>query len=181
MKIYTKTGDKGMTGLIGGSRVKKNDKRLEAYGTVDELNSFIGLLVANELDSDLKEVLFGIQNNLFEIGSFLATDFSSVKPESVLTLAENDIKVLENEIDRMNEKLPPLKNFILPGGNNISAICHICRTITRRAERNIQAVNNLYPAVDYLPEYVNRLSDYFFVLARYVNLTFKTEEIYWKK
>jgi len=181
MKIYTKTGDKGMTGLIGGSRVKKNDKRLEAYGTVDELNSFIGLLVANELDSDLKEVLFGIQNNLFEIGSFLATDFSSVKPESVLMLAENDIKVLENEIDRMNEKLPPLKNFILPGGNNISAICHICRTITRRAERNIQAVNNLYPAVDYLPEYVNRLSDYFFVLARYVNLTFKTEEIYWKK
>lgn len=181
MKIYTKTGDNGTTGLIGGTRVKKTDARLEAYGTVDELNSFVGLLLTNDLPDSIKNTLYTIQDKLFVIGSFLATDFEKTSINQISLLTESDVLMLENEIDAMNEELPELRNFILPGGNPASALAHICRTITRRAERKIQAVTDNYQQVEHLSEYVNRLSDYFFVLARYINLTFKTKEIYWKK
>lgn len=181
MKIYTKTGDNGTTGLIGGTRVKKTDARLEAYGTVDELNSFVGMLLTNDLPDSTKNTLYVIQNKLFVIGSFLATDIEKTSINQISLLTESDVIMLENEIDTMNEVLPELRNFILPGGNPASALAHICRTITRRAERKIQAVTDNYQQVEHLSEYVNRLSDYFFVLARYINLTFKTKEIYWKK
>jgi cob(I)alamin adenosyltransferase len=181
MKIYTKTGDNGTTGLIGGTRVKKTDARLEAYGTVDELNSFVGLLLTNDLPDSTKNTLYTIQNKLFVIGSFLATDIEKTSINLISLLTETDVIMLENEIDTMNEMLPELRNFILPGGNPASALAHICRTITRRAERKIQAVTDNYQQVEHLSEYVNRLSDYFFVLARFINLTFKTKEIYWKK
>lgn len=181
MKIYTKTGDNGTTGLIGGTRVKKTDQRLEAYGTVDELNSFIGLLITYDLPDATKNTLYNIQNKLFVIGSFLATDIEKTSIDPVALLSDSDVKMLENEIDTMNEVLSELRNFILPGGNPSAALAHICRTVTRRAERKIQAVSDNYQQVEHLSEFVNRLSDYFFVLARFINLTFKTKEIYWKK
>ncbi|MDO9152116.1 MAG: cob(I)yrinic acid a,c-diamide adenosyltransferase [Paludibacter sp.] len=181
MKIYTKTGDKGTTGLIGGTRIPKNDIRLEAYGTVDELNSFIGLLKTFSLQNAEENFLFEIQNKLFSIGSYLATDTSKTSLDSSLFLTEQDVISIENEIDRLNEKLPPLSNFILPGGTQSAAVCHICRTVSRRAERRIFDVSNLYSVDNHIYMYVNRLSDYFFVLSRYINITNETKEIYWKK
>ncbi len=181
MKIYTKTGDEGTTSLIGGTRVKKTDPRLEAYGTIDELNSFIALLLTNNLPESTNETLFAIQNKLFVIGSFLATDTEKTNVTKVSILSELDVEMLENEIDRMNELLPELRNFILPGGNPASALAHVCRTVTRRAERRIQSISVSYQQIENIAKYVNRLSDYFFVLARFINLTFQTKEIYWKK
>lgn len=181
MKIYTKTGDKGTTALIGGTRISKSDKRLEAYGTVDELNSFVGLLLTYEVPDNSRQMLYFIQNKLFVIGSFLATDAEKSAINSASEISNSDVKLLEDEIDNMNLTLPELRNFILPGGNRTSAVAHVCRTISRRAERNIQLVIGYYKSAEQLCEFMNRLSDFFFVLARYVNLTFNTEEIYWKK
>jgi len=181
MKIYTKTGDNGTTGLIGGTRVPKNDKRLEAYGTVDELNSYIVLLTTYTLSDENIIFLREIQNKLFSIGSYLATDISKTTINSSSFLTEADVLKIEHEIDRLNENLPPLSNFILPGGTQPGAICHICRTVSRRAERKIFDVGSTYHVDIHIYEFINRLSDYFFVLSRYINIITHTEEIFWKK
>lgn len=177
-KIYTKTGDDGTSGLIGGTRVEKSDMRLEAYGTIDELNSWIGLIRTANLDTDSMNTLEFIQNKLFEIGSHLATDQSKKRIVNQ-SCSENDVEVLEKEIDRMQKELPELKNFILPGGCQIASYTHIARTVCRRAERRM---NVLLPQVDVQKQvliFVNRLSDYLFVLARYVNQKMGHDETIW--
>ena len=181
MKIYTKAGDKGTTGLIGGTIVAKNDIRLEAYGTVDELNSFIGLLITFLYEEEIKTFLYGIQNKLFSIGSYLATDTSKTEINAASYLTETDVLNIENEIDRLNEKLPFLNNFILPGGSQAGALCHICRTVSRRAERRIHEAKTIYHVDNHIFEYANRISDYFFVLSRYINISTEMKEICWKK
>ena len=181
MKLYTKTGDAGQTGLIGGTRVAKNDPRLEAYGTVDELNSFIGLLTTNSLDDKIRSFLQDIQNHLFTIGSHLATDLTKVILQPSAILSENAILTIEQEIDRLDAALPPLTNFILPGGSTVGAQCHICRTITRRVERRLFDLNTIQTTDKQILVYINRLSDYFFVLSRYLTMQAGGKEIYWKK
>lgn len=179
MKIYTKTGDKGETGLIGGTRVSKDNFRLEAYGTVDELNSYIGLLCSYNLEELSLQFLEKTQNNLFLIGSYLATDQDKTSAEKFL-IKEHEILQIENEIDRLNEQLPELTSFILPGGNQAASISHICRTISRRAERKIISLNNSYNIDIQIIKYTNRLSDYFFTLARFINLLDGQTEKSWK-
>ncbi len=181
MKIYTKTGDKGKTGLIGGTRVSKSDVRLEAYGTIDELNAHIGLLMSLNISNQEVCFLQNIQNFLFSIGANLATDTEKTDYNNSSIVKEEDIKVLEKEIDRITSKLKPLENFILPSGSQTASQCHICRTVTRRAERRIVEMTDFYPIHQNLITYVNRLSDYFFSLARFVLKEEKKEEICWKK
>lgn len=180
MKLYTKTGDKGQTSLIGGTRVAKNDVRLDAYGTVDELNSFIGLLTTYSIPEKDKQFLRLIQNRLFTVGSQLATDTTKEELQKLFLLSEVDITSIENEIDRLDEFLPPLSSFILPGGSQIGALCHICRTITRRAERRIFDMNDIYVVDSQIIIFFNRLSDYFFALSRFFTLDAGGEEICWK-
>lgn len=182
MKIYTKTGDKGKTSLIGGTRVSKDDLRLDAYGTIDELNSFIGLLTTEELSSDTVVTLQNIQNKLFSVGSHLATDRTKTKIKDASLIYESDILELEKEIDLMDATLPTLKHFVLPGGSKAGAICHVCRTITRRAERNImKLVQSDIEIDDKILQYINRLSDYFFVLSRFITVNQGYTEIFWKQ
>jgi cob(I)alamin adenosyltransferase len=181
MKIYTKTGDDGKTGLIGGTRVSKNDNRIEAYGTVDELNSFLGLLASYQLLKTEQYFLEKIQHRLFAIGSYLATDTSKIVVNEASIIHENDIYEIEQEIDRLNENLPKLTNFILPGGSIEGSTCHICRTVSRRAERRILNLTNTYVIDIELIKYINRLSDYFFVLSRYITLSGGYKEIIWKQ
>lgn len=170
MKIYTKTGDKGKTSLIGGTRVLKNDSRLSAYGTVDELNSFIGLLVSFLEDSDNKLFLVSIQNTLFDLGATLAVDRDSTDVAKYdISFQEAKIERLESEIDKLEIQLEPLKSFVIPGGNQQAALCHVCRTVTRRVEREICAMSNLFHVDNSVLTYINRLSDYFFVLSRFLN------------
>jgi len=173
MKIYTKTGDAGKTSLLSGERVSKFHDRIEAYGTVDELNSFVGLLMSEIEFNDISTNLISIQNNLLNIGSLLAVE--SEISFSIPGITNSDLKVLENKMDEMNETLPEIKNFILPGGNKIVALCHVCRTICRRAERMAFKVNADEKALIYL----NRLSDYFFVLSRYLSMKTNAIEIPW--
>lgn len=179
MKIYTRTGDDGTTGLIGGSRVKKHNIRLEAYGTIDELNSYIGLIRSMQTDEHTDMVLEIIQNKLFVIGANLATDDSIDLIKKQLPCKKADIELLEKEMDTMNENLPELRNFILPGGCQASSFCHVARTVCRRAERRIVdlAENNEVDPI--LIKFVNRLSDYLFVLSRKVTLDQKAPEILW--
>lgn len=164
-KIYTRTGDDGTTSLIGGKRVAKYDKRIEAYGTIDELNSWIGLIRDQKIDERSFKTLIEIQDRLFSIESILAQGPGadvSILPQ----ISEKDILLLENEIDAMNEHLPPLTKFILPGGHTTVSYCHLARTVCRRAERIMIKVNRKFP-IDILSlKYVNRLSDYLFVLSR---------------
>ena len=165
MKIYTKTGDKGYTSLIGGTRVPKHHLRIESYGTVDELNSYIGLIRDQDIDAHDKQILKEIQDRLFTIGSSLASDPERSKMV-IPDLHDADIELLEKEMDAMNEKLPELRHFILPGGNNAISFCHIARCVCRRAERlavNLSAESTVEEKVNI---YLNRLSDYLFVLAR---------------
>lgn len=180
MKIYTKTGDKGETGLIGGTRVSKSDLRLEAYGTIDELNSHLGMLLSMELPEINTELLFTIQKKLFTIGAYLATDNSKTNLSEKSQLTDNDIIELEKGIDTMDTELQPLKYFVLPGGSIQSSQCHICRTVTRRAERRIIELNNINNMDEKLLKYINRLSDFFFTLSRFIILKQGKEEIYWK-
>lgn len=177
-KIYTKTGDAGKTSLVGGMRVEKSHVRLNAYGTTDELNSFVGSLICEIKDeSDLKVLSF-IQHKLFTVGSYLATETESISPKAASIIKDDDIKLLENEMDRMDSELPPLKQFVLPGGNESAARAHICRTVCRRAERCIYLVKENFPVDDNVLMFVNRLSDYFFLLARKeCNKT--STEIFW--
>jgi cob(I)alamin adenosyltransferase len=180
MKLYTKTGDKGLTGLIGGTRVHKNDVRIEAYGTIDELNSFIGLLTTHQLLNDDLSFLRKIQNELFTIGSYLATDTSKGQLQKASILNTESILGIEEEIDRLDSILPELNDFILPGGSQASALSHVCRTVARRAERRLYNMNNDYFIDTNIVIFINRLSDYFFVLSRYLNFLSNNSEIHWK-
>jgi cob(I)alamin adenosyltransferase len=181
MKLYTKTGDKGQTGLIGGTRVAKNDVRLDAYGTVDELNSFIGLLTTYAIPEEDIVFLRKVQNLLFSVGSHLATDTSKVAFHSASVLVDDDIESIELEIDRLDASLPPLSAFILPGGSPSGALGHVCRTVARRAERRIFDMNKEYPVDNHILVYINRLSDYFFALSRSLTIFENGKEICWKK
>jgi len=178
MKIYTKTGDRGETSLIGGTRVPKYHLRIECYGTVDELNSYIGLIQCQDIDAHAKQVLKEIQDRLFTIGSSLAADPEKSRMQ-IPDLKAEDITLLEEEMDRMNEVLPELKHFILPGGNTIVSHCHIARCICRRAERlavHLAAESNVDNQVTV---YLNRLSDYLFVLARKLGFDQNADENLW--
>jgi cob(I)alamin adenosyltransferase len=180
-KIYTKTGDKGRTSLIGGTKVPKSHLRIEAYGTVDELNSHIGLCRDLSNDEHTRSILLGIQDRLFTIGSSLACDPVREPGMKLPDLKDADVKLLEQEIDRMTEELPPMRSFILPGGHPSVSQVHIARCICRRAERCCVRLELESLEVEpILLKYLNRLSDYLFVLARYVCLQLKVEEIPWK-
>lgn len=164
--VYTKTGDKGTTALVGGKRVPKSHVRLDAYGTIDELNSFVGLLKNEINDSGDLDVLSFIQHKLFTVGSYLATETEAIAPKAASIITDNNISLLENEMDRMDSELPPLRQFVLPGGNEAAARAHVCRSVCRRAERCIYRVMDEYPVDEQILKFVNRLSDYFFLLAR---------------
>ena len=181
MKIYTKTGDKATTSLIGGTRVSKNHVRLDAYGTIDELNSFIGLLITETKRKQDIDFLIYIQQKLFVIGSYLATDLSKIVTESECFIWGDDIALIEQQIDIINDLLPELSNFILPGGCRASALAHVCRSICRRAERCIASLNEAVSLPNQNPAiFINRLSDYFFVFARKENVENDINEIYWQ-
>lgn len=177
MKIYTKTGDAGMTSLYGGKRVSKDDIRIEAYGTVDELNANVGLLIASLPNDDQKVLLFEIQKRLFTIGSILASDPSKTLPTP--DLLESDIELLENEMDNMDSQLEPLRTFVLPGGSKSNSIAHLCRTVSRRAERRVITLSGIEEIPPVLIKYLNRLSDYFFVLSRKIAVDLNHNEIPW--
>lgn len=179
-KIYTKTGDKGETSLIGGTRVPKYHERIEAYGTLDELNSFIGNLRDQLTDVHLREFLLRIQENLFTAESELATDPQKEITRSLPFLSEDDVLEIEKEIDRMNLHLPDLNSFILPGGHPLVSLCHVCRTVCRRGERIIIKVASEMEVDEILIKYINRLSDYLFVLAREVAFINKIPDLPWK-
>lgn len=175
-KVYTKTGDAGFTSLIGGTRIAKNDLRLDAYGTADELNSFLGLLRSCLNEQALSKEILEIQNFMFDIGSFLATDVTIIEAILSPDLLLAKINFLESRIDAMNHELPVLERFIIPGGSLEVASCHVCRTVCRRLERRMYDVNHISPLGNVLV-YVNRLSDYLFVLARYLSYSSGAEEI----
>jgi cob(I)alamin adenosyltransferase len=177
MKIYTKAGDKGMTSIYGGKPLSKDDIRIESYGTVDELNSWLGILVSNSEDEKEKQLLLKIQSELFSIGSILAS--TADKHESMPQVNQNDVEALESAIDFMQTALPPLKSFILPGGNHRSSFCHLSRTVCRRAERRIVSFSNVEQVPDLIIVYMNRLSDYLFVLSRYWSMKDGLEDIPW--
>ena len=180
MKIYTKKGDKGKSSLLGGTKVQKDDIRLEAYGAVDELNAFIGHLHDQDINENHKKVLLAIQNQLFNLGSILSFDGKKSKiklPE----LTKANILALEQEIDKMEQKLPPLTDFILPSGHTICSICHIARVVCRRAERRVVAVAKVEQINENCLKYLNRLSDYLFVLSRLILKEKKGTEISWIK
>ena len=179
MKIYTRTGDDGTTGLIGGSRVKKYNIRLEAYGTIDELNSYIGLIRSMQTNELADKILGIIQNKLFVIGAHLATEDSITLIKKQMPVVKPDIELLELEMDRMNSELPELRNFILPGGCQASSFCHVARTVCRRAERRIVELSEKNEVAPNLIKFINRLSDYLFVLSRKVSLDQKAPEILW--
>ncbi len=180
-KVYTKTGDDGTTGLVGGNRVKKYDIRLEAYGTVDELNTSIGVLRSYDLPPDVSELLIQIQNKLFNIGSRLASDEKGEAFTAGLKITEENIKVLENTIDEFEKHLPELKGFVLPGGEISVAQCHVARTVCRRAERRVVEFAESYPVQSEIVKYINRLSDFLFVLARKLAFDKNVSEENWSK
>ena len=179
MKIYTKTGDKGRTSLIGGKRVPKYNKRIEAYGTIDELNSYMGLIRDLVEDKEIKILISDIQSKLMHASSVLATETEETQ-KKYAKIIETDINTLEKEIDRMNNELPALTKFILPGGHQTVSHCHIARTICRRAERYIVEVADNDYVDELVVKYVNRLSDYLFTLARYMSNKLGADEIEWK-
>ena len=177
-KIYTKTGDKGQTSLLGGTRVSKGHERVEAYGTLDELNSFIGLIRDHITGEKYKAILKTIQEKVFTAESWIASD-PYIKTKKLPVILEKDIKVLENEIDEMNKSLPELRHFILPGGTPVVSYCHVARTVCRRAERIVIRLKEKNKEDVIIMKYLNRLSDYFFVLARKAGQDTGAEEIQW--
>jgi len=179
MKIYTKTGDKGETSLIGGTRVPKFHVRIDACGTVDELISYIGLIRDQEIGIETKKVLIAIQDRLMTCVSILVTECENCET-TVPELHENDIRKLEDEIDRMEQNLTPLDSFILPGGHPIVSYCYITGNICRRAERNSLKIGADIKGAEMVHKYLNRLSDYLFVLARHLAKELDIEEIRWK-
>ena len=185
MKIYTKTGDKGTTSLFGGTRVPKHHIRIESYGTVDELNSHIGLVKDQEIEEHTRTILNRVQDRLFTLGAILATDPEKATLKSgqerlnIPTITEEDILLLEKEMDRMNEDLPEMTHFVLPGGHPSVSICHIARCVCRRAERLSTALYEIEPFNQLVLQYLNRLSDYLFVLARKLSKDLHANEVKW--
>lgn len=180
-KIYTKTGDQGKTSLIGGTKVYKSHLRIEAYGTVDELNSFIGLCLDHLKSHNIENVLAEVQDRLFTIGSALACDPEKETKLKIPDLHEEDIVLLEKEIDRMNEILPPMRSFVLPGGHVLVSTLHVARTVCRRAERCcVKMQKKEFEVEPFIVKYLNRLSDYLFVLSRYAAQQLGAPEIPWK-
>lgn len=179
MKIYTRTGDDGTTALFGGSRVPKHHIRIQSYGTVDELNSYIGLIRHRDIDSHYKEILAEVQDRLFTIGSILASD-PSKKNLKTPDIHETDIELLEKEMDAMNGSLPEMRSFILPGGDDTVSYCHIARCVCRRAERLAVLLNEKEPITPLIIKYLNRLSDHLFVLGRKIAQDNGLEEMPWK-
>lgn len=180
MKVYTRRGDKGMTDLVGGVRISKADVRLEAYGTVDELNSHLGLLASMLQSADAERaVLLRVQGSLFSVGTHLATDQSQTPLYPSARLPEGETAFLEQRIDAIRELLPQQQGFVLPGGTMAAAQCHVCRTVCRRAERCIGRLAEQAAVGPEVMEYVNRLSDYLFVLARLINFQAGREEDLW--
>ncbi|GAB3790586.1 cob(I)yrinic acid a,c-diamide adenosyltransferase [Spirosoma horti] len=185
MKIYTKTGDKGQTALIGGRRVSKANLRIDAYGTVDELNSWIGLVRDQPVNSHRRELLKEIQDRLFTVGSELATDPEKAPKRAMPVITPDDVHLLEEAMDTMDTELPELRAFVLPGGHQAVSFCHLARTVCRRAERLIIALNDTTAqagtGVDELVlQYINRLSDYLFVLSRKMAQELNSEEVTWQ-
>ena len=181
IKLYTKTGDDGTTGIVGGSRVKKYDLRLEAYGTIDELNAAIGVIRSNELPDEITKTLIKVQNKLFNIGSRLATDEKGNEITADLSITEQHIDELEKTIDGLEDQLPEIKHFVLPGGEMVSAQCHVARTICRRAERRILEFAEKHSVQPEIIVFINRLSDFLFVLARKIAHIKNTTEEKWEK
>jgi cob(I)alamin adenosyltransferase len=180
MKIYTKTGDRGETGLIGGARVLKSAPRVEAYGEVDELNALVGTIMATSADKTMKDALLAIQRDLFAIGAQLADPGARVEKKAPkAAVGEERVKELEGIIDKYEATLPPLKSFILPGGVETGALLHLARAVCRRAERRMVALGQEAPIPPLLLVYINRLSDLLFVLARAANRHGGVEEIPW--
>ncbi len=179
MKIYTKTGDEGTTALFGGKRVSKAELRIEAYGTIDELNSFIGLVRDQEVNQKRMDALVEIQDRLFTIGSVLATEPGNTKVK-IPSLSEDDVVFLEKEMDLMDEELPPMRFFVLPGGHQSVSFCHVARTVCRRAERLTIALNSTIAVSPLVLKYLNRLSDYLFVLSRKMSNELGVDEKPWK-
>lgn len=185
MKIYTKTGDKGTTALFGGTRVSKHHIRIESYGTIDELNSHIGLIRDQAIDDTHKNILINIQDKLFTVGAILATDPNKAMLKSgkerltIPKISNEDIELLEKEMDQMNIHLPPMTHFVLPGGHQTVSFCHIARCVCRRAERLASALNETEPFQPSILIYLNRLSDYLFVLARKLSKDLQADEIKW--
>jgi len=185
MKIYTKTGDKGTTALFGGTRVPKHHIRIDSYGTVDELNSHLGLIRDQDINNHYKDVLIAIQDRLFTVGAILATDPEKATLKNgkdrlnIPKISEEDIEKLEHEMDKMNESLPEMTHFVLPGGHQTVSFCHIARCVCRRAERLASALNDLEPFQPESLKYLNRLSDYLFVLARKLSYDLQADEVKW--
>jgi cob(I)alamin adenosyltransferase len=180
-RIYTKTGDKGKTSLLGGTKVSKSHLRIEAYGTVDELNSFLGLCRDMLTGEHEKTLIRSIQDRLFTAGSTLACDPDKVPQMKIPDLQEADIEILEKEMDRMNEVLPPMNNFILPGGHVTVSQLHVARCVCRRAERCVVRLSEEgTPVEGIIIKYLNRLSDYLFVLSRFAAMELKAGEIPWR-
>lgn len=178
MKIYTKTGDIGETSLFGGRRVLKSELRIDAYGTVDELNSWIGLLRDVQTENSIKDLLKEVQDRLFTLGSTLAADPDNSKLKTP-DLHETDIELLEKAIDKMDEELEPLRNFVLPGGHVFVSYCHLARTVCRRAERLCVALHQSADVHPLTIKYLNRLSDYLFTLSRKMAKDLGAEEVNW--
>lgn len=185
MKVYTKTGDKGTTALFGGTRVPKHHIRIESYGTVDELNSYIGLIRDQEINPQYQNVLIEVQDRLFTVGAILATPpeketLKNGQPRlQNLGVTETDIEFLEKEIDTMEESLPPMTHFVLPGGHTTVSYCHIARCVCRRSERLATHLHELEPTNELVLKYLNRLSDYLFVLARKLSQDLDANEVQW--
>lgn len=180
--VYTGTGDTGATSLVGGKRVKKNDIRIEAYGSIDELNARIGhLCTSAHIPNGFTDTFIYIQNKLFNIGAYLATD----NPDNAITTAEgltyDDIHFLETKIDEIDSQLPPLRSFVLPQGTHLAALAHVCRTMCRRCERRIVALAEVAYVDPNVLTFINRLSDFLFVFARYDNVINQVDEIFWNK
>jgi cob(I)alamin adenosyltransferase len=181
MKIYTKTGDTGRTSLIGGTKVSKAHTRIEAYGTVDELNAYIGLCKDLLTDVSIQKLLLEIQDRLFTIGAALACDPEKETKMKIPDLQEADVTLLENAIDEMDQQLPEMRSFVLPGGHPTISHLHVCRCVARRAERScVRLEPEGGGAFPLILKYLNRLSDYLFVLARYTALQLKVDEIAWR-
>ncbi len=185
MKIYTKTGDRGTTALFGGTRVPKHHIRIESYGTVDELNSYLGLIRDQEINQHYKELIIHIQDRLFTVGAILATDpeksilKNGKERLNIPKISSKDIEHLEHEMDAMNDALPPMTHFVLPGGHQTVSFCHIARCVCRRAERLVSELNDISPIEPNTLMYLNRLSDYLFVLARKLSNDLQANEIKW--
>lgn len=185
MKIYTKTGDKGTTALFGGTRVPKHHIRIDSYGTVDELNSYIGLIRDQDINTHYKDILINIQDKLFTVGAILATDPEKAVLKNgkerlnIPKISDEDIALLETEMDEMESHLSPMTHFVLPGGHQTVSFCHIARCVCRRAERLASALNELEPFHSNTLTYINRLSDYLFVLARKLSNDLHADEVKW--